>query len=136
MSKVFVFDTNALISATLIKSSTNALAISHAIRIGRIALSPQTMDEFTSVIFRKKFDRYFIDDSERFELIETIGNQILFITPTETVQACRDPKDDKFLELAIAADASAIITGDQDLLILHPFAAIPILSATDFLSQF
>jgi predicted nucleic acid-binding protein len=52
------------------------------------------------------------------------------------VTACRDPKDNKFLELAITAGASCIIKGDQDLLILHPFENIPIVSASDFLTLF
>ena len=53
-----------------------------------------------------------------------------------SVTDCRDPKDNKFLELAISADASCIITGDKDLLVLHPFRDIPILNAVDFLNSF
>jgi len=47
----------------------------------------------------------------------------------------RDPKDDKFLNLAIDASASCIITGDKDLLILHPFENIPILLPSDILNR-
>ena len=60
----------------------------------------------------------------------------LFIEISETINACRDPKDNKFLELAIAANAACIITGDDDLLILNPFRTIPILNASDFLNNF
>jgi len=49
---------------------------------------------------------------------------------------CCDPKDDKFLELAVAANASCLITGDKDLLALHPFRKISILNATDFIADF
>jgi uncharacterized protein len=51
----------------------------------------------------------------------------------ETVTACRDPKDDKFLELAVNASADIIVTGDEDLLVLHPFRGISILRPADFL---
>ena len=52
------------------------------------------------------------------------------------VTECRDPKDNKFLELAVSAKASCIITGDKDLLILNPFRGVEILNAADFLNKF
>jgi uncharacterized protein len=55
---------------------------------------------------------------------------------THEIQACRDPKDDKFLELAKSANADCIITKDVDLLILHPFEGIPIFKPSDFLNWF
>ncbi|MDE2844360.1 MAG: putative toxin-antitoxin system toxin component, PIN family [Chloroflexota bacterium] len=45
---------------------------------------------------------------------------------------CRDPKDDKFLELAVSGQASHIVSGDQDMLELHPFRGIPVLSPRSF----
>ena len=51
------------------------------------------------------------------------------------ITACRDPKDNKFLEAAIAARADVIVTGDADLLALHPFRGIPILSPAAFLES-
>jgi uncharacterized protein len=60
----------------------------------------------------------------------------VFSEISETVTDCRDPKDNKFLELAISANASCIITGDKDLLILHPFRNISILNAVDFINNF
>jgi len=56
--------------------------------------------------------------------------------PEIEITDCRDPKDNKFLELAVTANASCIITGDDDLLVLHPFRNIPILNASDFLNNF
>jgi putative PIN family toxin of toxin-antitoxin system len=49
---------------------------------------------------------------------------------------CRDPKDNKFLELAVEAGAACLITGDKDLLILNPFQNTPILTASEFLEKF
>jgi predicted nucleic acid-binding protein len=52
---------------------------------------------------------------------------------TETFQACRDPKDDKFLEIATNGLATYLITGDPDLLVLHPFHGISIISPDTFI---
>ena len=57
------------------------------------------------------------------------------VKPLVEIVMCRDPKDDKFLELAYAAKAKCIITGDQDLLILNPFRGIPIKTAAEFLKD-
>ena len=52
---------------------------------------------------------------------------------TQTIRVCRDPKDDKFLELAVSGSATHIVSGDQDLLDLHPFRGISIVSPRRFL---
>jgi putative PIN family toxin of toxin-antitoxin system len=136
MKHKFVFDTNALISAALIKKSINAQALNHALDVGRIVISEPTLEEFAEVIFRKKFDKYFLNDSERFEAIDRIESNALIFFPKTIVSACRDPKDNKFLELAITAGAICIISGDQDLLVLNPFNNISIVSPADFLQIF
>jgi predicted nucleic acid-binding protein len=59
----------------------------------------------------------------------------MLVTVTKSIRICRDPKDDKYLELALACNASAIITGDKDLLVLHPYENISILTPVDFLNQ-
>ncbi len=51
----------------------------------------------------------------------------------EQVQECRDRKDDKVLELALNGSADYIITGDKDLLVLHPFRGVLVITADDFL---
>ena len=55
------------------------------------------------------------------------------INITEKIDICREPKDNKFLELAISGNATHIITGDKDLLEFHPFRGIPILTPKQFL---
>ncbi len=56
------------------------------------------------------------------------------ISVTSVITDCRDPKDNKFLELAIDGNADYIITGDSDLLILHPYRGISIVTTSEFLS--
>lgn len=60
-------------------------------------------------------------------------NSTFFFAPPLSIPVCRDPKDDKYLTLALAAKAKVIVTGDLALLILHPFQGIPILKSSDFL---
>ncbi|MEO6135976.1 MAG: hypothetical protein ABIP35_12530, partial [Ginsengibacter sp.] len=69
---LFVFDTNSLLSAALIASSVNANALDIAINRGRIVLSEPALQEFKEVIFRKKFDKYFLNIKEKLEAIEKI----------------------------------------------------------------
>ena len=132
----FVFDTNSLISAALILSSVNAKALDAALDVGRLVISEPVLQEFKEVIFRKKFDRYFLNLAERLEAIDKIEQNSVWFSPVEIISECRDPKDNKFLELALACDASCIISGDDDLLVLNPFRTVPILNASNFLTTF
>ncbi len=135
MIKIFVFDTNSLISANLSPSSTNRKAYDKAREIGITVYSDSTFTEFTEAFLRPKFDKY-ISGEKRLQAIaafEKIGQPIRV---SINIDICRDPNDNKFLELAIEAGAACIITGDKDLLVLHPFQNIQILSASDFLNHF
>lgn len=69
-------------------------------------------------------------------MINLVATKLRIFSPTEIITDCRDPKDNKFLELAVEANASCIVTGDKDLLVLDPFRGIPILTAADFLKKF
>jgi putative PIN family toxin of toxin-antitoxin system len=51
----------------------------------------------------------------------------------ETATECRDPRDNKFLALAASGKAKVIITGDNDLLTLHPWHEISILTPRQFI---
>ena len=75
--------------------------------------------EITEVLARPKFAGVLTEERRR-EALELLAAAAFWIEPQEAVRECRDPKDDCYLELALAAGASAILTGDQDLLVLHP----------------
>jgi uncharacterized protein len=70
---------------------------------------------------------------------EALANLLILrgeeICPAESVTVCRDPKDNKFLEVAATGRADVIVTGDDDLLVLHPFRGIPILGPREFLTM-
>jgi putative PIN family toxin of toxin-antitoxin system len=133
--KLFVFDTNAFISAALLSGSVNDLALNKAFQIGKVVVSAESFAEFTEVLFRKKFDKY-LTDERRLQVIQKLERDTLNFKVTIAVNSCRDPKDNKFLELALTAKADCIVSGDQDLLILNPFNDIPIVTAADFLKGF
>jgi putative PIN family toxin of toxin-antitoxin system len=130
----FIVDTNTLISSLLIKNSTSFKALEKARNKGTLIFSEETFLEFELVLFRRKFDKYF-SKNERLQIIEKMHNEAVFEKVTSNHLASRDPKDDKFLHLAIDTKASCIVTGDKDLLVLHPFQGISILSAHDFISR-
>ena len=131
----FVFDTNCFISANLIKDSTNARAFDMALLIGQIALSNEVLNEYIEVLYRKKLDKY-LNESQRSKAINQIKNNAIIFNPTESVKVCRDKKDNKFLELALACKAECVISGDVDLLTLHLFRSISILNPANFLASF
>jgi putative PIN family toxin of toxin-antitoxin system len=128
----YVFDTNTLVSAALFRGGTPGEAFRQALSTGVVLLSEATFEEIDDVIAREKFDDY-LTLEERGVFIEALVDRSRFANPTEEIQACRDPHDDKFLELAVSENATCIVSGDSDLLLLDPFRGIPIMEPADFL---
>ncbi|MDO5665524.1 MAG: putative toxin-antitoxin system toxin component, PIN family [Bacteroidia bacterium] len=99
-----------------------------------MAYSKATWQEFLNVLSRPKFDKYFSLEARQEIAIRFLQIFIPFQIK-EHIRACRDPKDDMFLELALAANATHLITGDKALLELHPFHDIAILSPSCFIEM-
>jgi putative PIN family toxin of toxin-antitoxin system len=97
-----------------------------------LLVSEATALELTSVLLREKFDRY-LERAKREAFLAIFLRQTTLIPITESIVACRDPKDDKFLEVAVNGHATLIVSGDQDLLALHPFRGIGIVTPREFL---
>jgi putative PIN family toxin of toxin-antitoxin system len=135
MNKFFVFDTNTLLSALFDETSKPAMALKRARLHDVLLVSEHVKAEYRRVFFKTKFDKY-ISVSTRIEFIENIIAHSFPVIITEEISECRDSQDDKWLSLAASAKADCIVTGDQDLLVLHPFRNIPILNAADFLKSF
>jgi putative PIN family toxin of toxin-antitoxin system len=131
----FVFDTNTVISALLFKDSVPGRAFYLALARGNILISSETITELTEVINRRKFDKY-LTSGERDEFLESFLVKAELVEVLEDLKICRDPKDDKFLNLASSGEANFIVTGDDDLLVLKSYRNIPILNANDFLELF
>lgn len=84
---------------------------------------------------REKFDRY-LSLSRREELVARTIRDCEFIETSTIVTVCRDSPDNRLLELAVDGGASALVSGDADLLMLRSFREIPILTPRDFLARF
>jgi uncharacterized protein len=78
---------------------------------------------------RPKFARYVLRHDAG-PIIAAYQAAVEHVADVPRIIACRDPKDDKFLGLAVAGAADAIVTGDDDLLVLHPFRGIEIVRPT------
>jgi uncharacterized protein len=96
--------------------------------------SESTLNELIDVLGRSRMvRRYGLRAEEVDALCALVILRGELIHPTRTIEVCRDPKDDKFLEVAIAGQADVIVTSDEDLAILGPFEGISMVSAANFL---
>ena len=130
--KQYVFDANVIVSALLLPDSLPRRAFDKAYRQGKILLSAATILELDDVLRRPRLDRYLHEDERIDFLLHLIRESV--ITPvTVTITDCRETKDSKYLELAVSARATCLVTGDQDLLVLHPYRDIPIVTPRVFL---
>lgn len=131
-SRRVVVDTNVLVSAILLPDSTSGRAVDFVIQRELLLASQETLEELREVLMRPKFDRYVTRAirSAFWFLIQRRSNMVSIL---HHIEACRDPKDDKFLSLAVNGEASTIITGDQDLLALDPFRNVKILTPAAYL---
>ena len=127
-----VFDTNVLVSALLLPESKPRLALDRALRIGNVLLSFAALAELYEVLSRKRFRRY-IDEEDVRTFLAALARETLWIDVQKQITVCRDPRDNKFLELAVEGIATHIVTGDSDLLALNPFQGIQILPPHSFL---
>lgn len=131
----FVFDTNVIVSALIMKQSTARRAFDKAADVGKLLLSPAILEEFIDVLSRSAFDKYITTD-ERLQFLAALVRESDLIEDVGAITECRDPKDNKYLEAAIAGKAACIVSGDNDLLVLDPFRDISILSPRAFLDNF
>lgn len=126
-----ILDTNTLVSALLIRQSVPRQAFDKAMQQGEILLSAATLEELNTVLGRDKFKKY-ITDAERILFVQTLLSQSVLLETEEHIRACRDPKDNKFLDLAVTGKADYLVSGDDDLLILNPFENTKILTPREF----
>jgi len=129
-----VLDTNLLVSAALLPASVSGQALAHAALHYELAFSDATWDELQAVLQRPKFAHYFAPAARRTDYLHTLARLARWHSVTCRVTDCRDHKDNKFLELALDAKAAMIVSGDHDLLCLHPWRNIPIVSPSAFLA--
>ena len=138
MLRRVVVDTSTLVSAALRIGSVPHQALLKALGACELCVSSATLNELEKVLRRDKFDRY-LDAQTRLSFVALIRQHAHLFDVQEadelSVQpACRDPKGNKFLALALVCEADAIISSDNDLLVLNPWRSIPILTPAGFVS--
>jgi uncharacterized protein len=130
----YVFDTGVLVSAAIFPESIPRRALSEGLQKGQLVLSPATAEELQNVLGRPKFDRY-MSHQVRQRFLANLVDRARVVEPNQTFNVCRDPKDNKFLEVAVCCKASFLVTGDKDLLVLNPFQGVPIVTPSDYLEN-
>lgn len=98
------------------------------------ALSQAVWDEIASVVNRPRLAR-FVRAELRDDLLDTLRRAAVWFEPMETVLDCRDAKDNKYLELALASAAATIVSSDDDLVVLHPWRGIRILRPAEYVTS-
>lgn len=126
-----IIDTNLWISFLLTKDFSKFDSIIADNQI-TILFSEELIDEILEVTQRVKFRKYFkLDDVESFLL--KIKLRSAFIDVISVINKCRDSKDNFLLSLAIDGNATHLLTGDKDLLILKKIGQTKILTITEYL---
>lgn len=134
ISRRLVMDTNVFVSAIIFPRSVPRQVVDQVLDQGAVIFSEATMGELTEVLSRSKFDS-FVSRADRELFLAQIERAAEFVPIIQLVRACRDPKDDKFLEVALNGRADVIVTGDADLLELHPWRGVAILSPAEYLKR-
>ena len=133
-----VFDTRTLVGAALKPGSVPHRALFEALARCDVCASVQTLVELEQVMQRDKFDRY-LSREIRLDFVAMLRKAMHFFAvmqaDEENLQPpCRDPKDNKFLALAQACQADALVSSDDDLLVLNPWRGIPVVTPAAFLT--
>ena len=100
--KRIVFDTSTLVGVLLYPRSAHAQAFRDVIARHQAVASTETMHELVEVLSRPKFDRYRAA-ADRAEFVRRYAGVVQMVAVIETVNDCRDSKDNKFLALALAS---------------------------------
>jgi putative PIN family toxin of toxin-antitoxin system len=93
------------------------------------ATEAQVFEDLRRPYFEPRISHAFVDGVRR------IFSRAELVTVTERIAVCRDPTDDRFLELAINGLADVLVTGDLDLLVLSPFRGVPIVTPRVFIQD-
>ncbi len=126
-----VLDTNVLVSAALLAGPPRKV-FDKLLDNGVILVSEPVILELAEVLNRERFDRY-VTYEDRMKFLVGFLKIAEMVEVVDSIEACRDPKDDKLLELSVSGFADVLVTGDKDLLVLNPFRGIQILTPSEFL---
>lgn len=129
-----VLDTNILISAALSTQGAPAKLVQQVLADHRVVFSQPTFDELRTRLYRPKFDRY-ISLEIRERLLHDFNACAHWVDIGEPSFYSRDRDDDKFIETALAAQATYLVSGDSDLLDVSAHSGLQIISAQQALKN-
>lgn len=129
-----VIDTNVFVSSLASPKSMPKQAIDVAFEVATLLVSDATLTELVDVLHRPKFIRYFRLPDAR-NIIDRLANEAVFVPVAHSAKRSRDPKDDAFLDLAIAGRADLLVTGDNDLLVLAEVGVTRIVTPAAFVDE-
>jgi len=123
-----LLDTNVLVAALVARGACSDL-LEHCVRRHVVISSQPLLDELSDVLTRKLRQRA-VDVRAAVRLFEETFT--LVVPEPLDPPICRDPDDDVVLATARAGECDAIVTGDQDLLVLDQFQGIRVLPPSAF----
>jgi putative PIN family toxin of toxin-antitoxin system len=122
-----------VVSAALRADNVPERALLHAEGSDLFALSAEVDAEIAEVLGRPRFAQA-VTATRRTRILNVLRASNAWFAPTARVIDCRDAKDNKYLELALAAGAGIIVSGDADLLVLDPWRGVRIHKPADYLA--
>lgn len=124
---IVVLDTNVVVAALVANGLCHELLL-RAIRLRVLASSAPLLLELEATLHRK----FTVTPAVR-AFLTAYRRSLTLVEPTALeTPVCRDPDDDVVLATAVAATATVVVTGDQDLLALTAYQRIPIITPRAF----
>jgi uncharacterized protein len=130
-----VLDTNVLISWVFGKGSRINLLVEEMLADHQLFTCDEILNELKEKLASPRLQKY-IESERAQQLVVHYTSKATGLEVLNHIQVCRDPDDDIVLALAVTAEADCIITGDNDLLILHPYQNIQIVTPATFSDKF
>ena len=123
-----VLDANVLVAALATRGACAEL-FARVLAVHECALD----DNLEGEVVRVLRDKFKVPPDRLADVIALFGGTAVRVVAMPLDEpACRDPDDDRVLALALALPADVLVSGDEDLLVLHPWRGIPIVRPRDF----
>jgi len=125
-----VLDTNVIVAALVAKGLCHEVVV-RALGSSTVVTSTALLDELEQTL-RAKFTL----GPAATAFLEQLRVRVHLVVPTPlAAPVSRDADDDVVLATAVAANATVVVTGDLDLLVLRQYCGIDIVTPRDFLSR-
>ncbi len=128
-----VIDTNIIASAVFFGGNPRKIIEALFEKKLEAFITPEILEEYHET-FEELQNKY--PQKRIYVPITQIAEACRMIIPDKTFEVCRDPDDNKFIDCAYAGRCVYIVTGDKDLLDIHSFEDIEIVTAAEFCTKY